>query len=104
MIEPRRLLSDGILHGIRRYRCKRKATQSFGLSRDHGYGRLRAMDLSNFLKMDPHLLVGLLNTELRNHCDSLTELVKTHHLDPELVIGKMAAAGYVYQPEQNQFR
>jgi N12 class adenine-specific DNA methylase len=66
--------------------------------------RSRAMDLSNFLKMDPHLLVGLLNTELRNHCDSLTELVKTHHLDPELVIGKMAAAGYVYQPEQNQFR
>jgi Domain of unknown function (DUF4250) len=62
------------------------------------------MDLSNYLRMDPHLLVGLLNTELRNHCDSLDDLVKTHHLDPALLIGKMEAAGYVYQPGQNQFR
>jgi hypothetical protein len=54
--------------------------------------------------MDPHLLVGLLNTELRNHCDSLDDLVKTHHLDPAVLEKKMAAAGYVYQPEQNQFR
>jgi hypothetical protein len=62
------------------------------------------MDLSKFPKMDPHLLVGLLNTELRNHCDSLDDLVKTHNLDHELLIVKMAAAEYIYQPEQNQFR
>ncbi|GAA5126878.1 DUF4250 domain-containing protein [Luteolibacter yonseiensis] len=62
------------------------------------------MDLSNYLKMDPHLLVGLLNTELRNHCDSLDDLVKTHDLDPELLTDKMAAADYHYQPGQNQFR
>ena len=54
--------------------------------------------------MDPHLLLGLLNTELRNHCASLGDLVKTHHLDEERLIEKMAAAGYVYQPEINQFR
>lgn len=62
------------------------------------------MNFSNFLKMDPHLLVGLLNTELRNHCDSLDDLVKTHALDPEALILKMEAAGYTYQPGQNQFR
>ncbi|RYD39674.1 MAG: DUF4250 domain-containing protein [Verrucomicrobiaceae bacterium] len=62
------------------------------------------MDLSNYLRMDPHLLVGLLNTELRNNCDSLDDLVKTHDLDPEAVTAKMEAAGYVYQPVQNQFR
>jgi hypothetical protein len=54
--------------------------------------------------MDPHLLVGLLNTELRNHCDSLDDLVKTHHIEPALLEKKMAEAGYVYQPDQNQFR
>ncbi len=54
--------------------------------------------------MDPHLLVGLLNTELRNHCDSLDDLVKTHNLDQELLIVKMAAAEYIYQPKHNQFR
>lgn len=62
------------------------------------------MDLSKALQMDPHLLVGLLNTELRNHCDSLDDLVKTHHLDAEAIVEKMAAADYHYQPEQNQFR
>ncbi len=62
------------------------------------------MDLSRYLVMDPHLLVGLLNTELRNHCDSLEDLVKTHDLEPEVLITKMATADYFYQPAQNQFR
>ncbi len=62
------------------------------------------MDLSNCLHMDPHLLVGLLNTELRNHCDSLDDLVKTHHLDKDALIAKMTAADYIYRPEQKQFR
>lgn len=62
------------------------------------------MDLSNFRNMDPHLLVGLLNTDLRNNCDSLEDLVKTHNLDPEVLLEKMVAAGYEYQPSQNQFR
>ncbi|MBK1881226.1 DUF4250 domain-containing protein [Luteolibacter pohnpeiensis] len=54
--------------------------------------------------MDPHLLLGLLNTELRNHCDSLDDLVKTHDLDQEELIAKMSKSGYTYQAEQNQFR
>ena len=62
------------------------------------------MDLSNYLRMDPNLLVGLLNTELRNHCDSLEDLVKTHDLDEEQIVKIMAKAGFVYQPTQNQFR
>ena len=67
-------------------------------------GRFPGMDLSGFLKMDPHLLLGLLNTELRNHCDSLEDLVKTHHLDAVALVARMAAADYIYQPQQNQFR
>lgn len=62
------------------------------------------VNLSHYLTMDPHLLLGLLNTELRNHCDSIDDLVKTHHLDEERLIEKMAAADYVYHPELNQFR
>ena len=63
-----------------------------------------AVDLSNFMKIDPYLLVGLLNTELRNHCDSLEDLVKTHDLQYEAVIAKMTSIDYIYRPEQNQFR
>ncbi len=62
------------------------------------------MNLSNYLQMDPHLLVGLINTELRNHCDSLEDLVKTHHLNEAGLIEKLAGADYRYQVEQNQFR
>jgi hypothetical protein len=62
------------------------------------------MDLSNFRAMDPHLLLGLVNTELRNHCDSLEDLVKTHDLDPDELTAKLAQTGYEYQPAQNQFR
>jgi len=62
------------------------------------------MNLTTYLQMDPHLLVGLINTELRNHSDSLEDLVKTHNLDHHLLIEKLAAAGYSYQSEQEQFR
>ncbi len=62
------------------------------------------MDLSNYLNMDPHLLFGLVNTELRNHCDSLEDLVKTHDLSPDALAEKLGEAGYIYQPGLNQFR
>lgn len=62
------------------------------------------MDLSNYLQMDPHLLVGLVNTELRNHSECLEDLVKTHGLDERALLEKLAAAGYDYQVGQKQFR
>lgn len=62
------------------------------------------MDLSNYLRMDPHLLLGLVNTELRNHSDSLEDLVKTHDLDEQALVDRLAGVGYVYQSEQKQFR
>ena len=62
------------------------------------------MELSSYLSMDPHLLVGLINTELRNRCDSLEDLVKTHGLEEDELIEKLRKADYTYRNEQNQFR
>lgn len=62
------------------------------------------MELAKCLQLDPHLLVGLVNTELRNHCESLDDLVKTHGIDEEALVGRLAAAGYDYREAQNQFR
>ena len=50
------------------------------------------------------MLVGLINTELRNHCDSLDELVKKHGLDEKKLVTVLGKAGYDYQATQNQFR
>lgn len=62
------------------------------------------MDFSKWKNMDPHLLVGLVNTELRNHSESLDDLVKTHDLDENGLIAKLREAGYKFEPDQKQFR
>lgn len=54
--------------------------------------------------MDPHLLVGLVNTELRNHANSLDDLGKTHGLSIEGLSDRLEKVGYVYQKEQKQFK
>jgi hypothetical protein len=62
------------------------------------------MDFSKWQNMDPHLLVGLVNTELRNQSESLDDLVKTHDISEEELIEKLSAAGYEFREEQQQFR
>jgi hypothetical protein len=62
------------------------------------------MNLAQFETLDPHLLVGLVNTELRNRAESLDDLVKTHGIDRGLLLQRLAGAGYEYRPEQRQFR
>jgi len=62
------------------------------------------MNLKPFRTMDPHLLVGLVNTELRNQAECLEDLVKTHGLEKDALVARLAEAGYDYQPEQRQFR
>lgn len=62
------------------------------------------MKLTTYRQMDPHLLVGLVNTELRNQSESLDDLVKTHGLDKKQLVQRLEQAGYTYQVEQKQFR
>ncbi|NBB78625.1 MAG: DUF4250 domain-containing protein [Verrucomicrobia bacterium] len=61
-------------------------------------------DWSRFQQMDPHLLVGLVNTELRNEAESLQDLCRTHDIDAEALSAHLKAAGYEYRAEQGQFR
>ncbi|MDQ8206121.1 DUF4250 domain-containing protein [Coraliomargarita sp. SDUM461003] len=62
------------------------------------------MDWSQFQRIDPHLLVGLVNTELRNHSDSLDDLCRTHDIDPKQLCAHLASADYHFQVDQRQFR
>lgn len=62
------------------------------------------MDFSEYLGMDPNILVGLVNTELRNHSESLEDLVKTHGIAREELVKKLQEADYEYMPGQKQFR
>lgn len=62
------------------------------------------MNLSNYQSMDPHLLVGLINTELRNNASSLEDLCRTHDLEEQELHSRLAKGGYEWRPEQKQFR
>ena len=52
---------------------------------------------------DPIMLFSFINTQLRDNYSSLTELVKSYSADEEDIKGKLAAAGYRYDEEKNQF-
>jgi hypothetical protein len=62
------------------------------------------MDWSQFQRIDPHLLVGLVNTELRNHADSLEDLCRTHDIDRAVLCTHLESADYHFQPTQQRFR
>lgn len=62
------------------------------------------MDLSNYRSMDPHLLVGVVNTAIRNHCEDLEDLCKVHDIDQVVLVERLSKAGYDYLQDQKQFR
>lgn len=62
------------------------------------------MDLSTYRTMDPHLLVGVVNTAIRNHTGTLEELCASQDIEQPILVERLAAAGYDFMPEQQQFR
>ncbi len=62
------------------------------------------MNWENFAAMDPHLLVGVVNTEIRNNCSDLDDLCRTHDIEEPELVAHLAKAGYDYFPEQKKFR
>ena len=56
------------------------------------------------LPKDPVMLLSVVNTELRDHYPSLTELAKAYGVSEEEITEQLALIKYEYQPEINQFR
>ncbi|ELR64816.1 hypothetical protein C942_01906 [Photobacterium marinum] len=62
------------------------------------------MEISNLLKMDGNIVLGIINEKLRLECDTIDDLVSRYELDSEELNNKMAELGYRYDPITNQFR
>lgn len=62
------------------------------------------MSLQNFLNMDPHLLLSIVNMKLRDHFESLEDLARYYDIDLKELINKLAEAGYQYQASNHQFK
>ncbi|MEM0968288.1 MAG: DUF4250 domain-containing protein [Verrucomicrobiota bacterium] len=62
------------------------------------------MNLQTAATMDPQLLLGLINTALRNDAEDLRDLLAQHDLDRQLIEERLGSLGYAYDPEIRQFR
>ena len=53
---------------------------------------------------DPFILLGVVNSKLRDQYDSLEALFEDMDADQEQLVQTLGAIGYVYHEELNQFR
>ena len=55
------------------------------------------------LPKDPHILLSVVNTKLRDEYPSLSELCAALDADEREITAALAAVDYHYDPEQNRF-
>ena len=55
------------------------------------------------LPQDPIILLGILNTKLRDYYRSLDALCEDMHIDKTDIFKRMKDAGFEYSPENNKF-
>ncbi len=53
---------------------------------------------------DPFILLSWVNTQLRDRYGTLDALCEDRDMEKAELTAKLAALGYVYDPEQNRFR
>lgn len=53
---------------------------------------------------DPIMLLSFMNMKLRDNYDSLDAMCDALDLDKKEITDKLAAVGYRYNPDQNQFK
>ncbi len=56
------------------------------------------------LNMDPYILLGIINMDLRDYYDSLEELQEGLNIDLNLLKQKLKNIGYAYNEKTNQFK
>ncbi|MBE8576984.1 DUF4250 domain-containing protein [Vibrio sp. OPT18] len=63
------------------------------------------MNLANFEKMDPVMLMSIVNMKLRDDFGGdLDRVVNFYEIDKAALISKLASAGFEFLPEAKQFR
>lgn len=62
------------------------------------------MDLKKFATMDVNMLLSVINMQLRDRYDDLSDLCKSQELDQAALEARLAGGNFYYQPAQKQFR
>jgi hypothetical protein len=61
------------------------------------------MDKEQIFKMDPYILLSILNMKLRDQFDSLDTLCEDFDIEHQEIKSKLKAIGYIYRENINQF-
>ena len=56
------------------------------------------------MNMDPYILLGIINMDLRDYYDSLEELEEGQNIDLDVLKEKLDQIGYHYDQKTNQFK
>lgn len=62
------------------------------------------MDTVMLERMEPHMVLSIINEKLRLECDSLDSLLSLYDLDAGRLAARMAQIGYHYDADSNQFK
>jgi hypothetical protein len=62
---------------------------------------MKRLDLAS---ADPHLLLGLANTALRNGAEDPADFAARHDAPEALLHDRLREIGYTYMPDRRQFR
>ena len=62
------------------------------------------MDKETLLKMDPHILVSMVNMKLRDFYGNLNAYCDDLGINRDEIESKLLCAGYKYNNELNQFK
>lgn len=66
--------------------------------------RKRQVAVVSTIPKDPYMLLSYVNTQLRDHYDSLEEMCHALDVDVSAVIDVLSGIGYTYEADQNCFR
>ncbi|WAJ69515.1 DUF4250 domain-containing protein [Catenovulum adriaticum] len=61
------------------------------------------MDLHKAVSLQPNILLGIVNDQLRHDCGDLHSLACVMEVDENTIEDKLARIGYHYESEINQF-
>jgi len=62
------------------------------------------MDWLLIQRLEPSILLGIVNEKLRLECEDLEELASAYDLDLNRLRQRLGSIGYHYEAQSNQFR
>lgn len=61
------------------------------------------MNIKNYDKMDPYMLLSIANLKLRDYYSDLDKMCDDLDMKKEIIEDRLKACGYIYNNDNNQF-